>query len=129
MNLGVLTLEGHSGVVVEKVDSHPGMLRARVPQFEPKSTGDTEYARNWLAKYDWHCNTARCSEEVRMRDVALRMEGSAFPWFVSLPQPAQKSWQEFSKAFFKKFACGLTSSESASKALKDLYQCMVLVLS
>lgn len=34
----------------EGASQHKLMLRARIARFEPKSTGDTEYARNWLAK-------------------------------------------------------------------------------
>lgn len=108
-----------SGLGDGGVSQHNVMLRARIPQFEPKNTGDTEYARSWLAKYDWYCNSAKCTEETRMQDVALRLDGSAFTWFVALPKPTQQSWKEFSVAFLRKFACGLTSSEAALKSLKE----------
>ncbi|KAI9327174.1 hypothetical protein BD770DRAFT_75027 [Pilaira anomala] len=71
----------------------------KIIPFDPKVISNSEDARVWLSKYQWYSQYDGISEEARMRDLPMYLDGMAFTWFATLPDPTQKSWDLFSGCF------------------------------
>lgn len=50
----------------------------------------------------------------------MYLDGMAFTWFATLPDPTQQSWELFSGSFLKQYAGGLSTNEAALQELKNI---------